>query len=118
MRSMLMRACSTNVTVVDTKTFKNLQVNVVDAVLDTPGKLADALDFYNLTTLNSLLKATQTTVGDKQVSLFDLLNTQARGFTLFAPTDAAFTAAQSTLTPLQSNATAVLAVLGNHVRLR
>ena len=112
----LIGSCSTNVTVTQTTTWNNLQINIVDAVIDTPGNLSNALDANNLTALEAVLKQVPTEYEGKNITLFELLDTKVHGFTLFAPTDAAFASAAGSLASLQSNATAVMAVLGNHVR--
>jgi uncharacterized surface protein with fasciclin (FAS1) repeats len=79
-----------------------------------PGNLSKALAANNLTKLEGVLKALPY---DGSSTLLDYLNHMAHGFTLFAPTDDAFTAALSnkTLAGLLANQTVLASVLGNHV---
>jgi hypothetical protein len=94
--------------------FQNLEINVVDAVLDTPGNLSNALVSNNLTTLEGILRSVP---GPKGGNLLDYLNNDARGFTLFAPQDAVLKAAEAnaTIAAQLANTTTLATVLGNHV---
>jgi uncharacterized surface protein with fasciclin (FAS1) repeats len=95
--------------------WNNLAINIVDAVLDPPGNLSNAIVSQNLTTLSSILT---TLPGPTGGSLLKYLDTEARGYTLFAPSNDALAKAmgnQTIATMLQSPAT-LMAVLGNHVR--
>jgi uncharacterized surface protein with fasciclin (FAS1) repeats len=95
--------------VVKQTSWNNLNINVVDHVLTAPSSLSDALKANNLTVLTTILKSVP--------GLFDALNTNARGFTLFAPNDAALKAAtgNATIAQLLTNQTVLAAVLANHV---
>ncbi|KDQ51353.1 hypothetical protein JAAARDRAFT_199187 [Jaapia argillacea MUCL 33604] len=101
---------NTVVNVLSNSVYQNIELYVVDAVIDTPGSLDAALFANNLTALRTVLSS----VTEGSGSLFTQLN-NTHGFTLFAPTDAAFAAVQSQLTSLGSNMTALQAVLGNHI---
>ena len=83
----------------------DLTVHIVNSVIDVPGELTAALQYWNLTAARSVLEA---------AGLLNPLN-YIHGFTFFAPTDSAFAAAQSQLTQLSSNETAIRNVLLNHV---
>ncbi|KDQ51355.1 hypothetical protein JAAARDRAFT_62567 [Jaapia argillacea MUCL 33604] len=101
---------NTVVNVLSNTVYQNIQLYIIDGVLDIPGSLDAAMAANNLNTLRTVLSTI--TVGGG--SLFTQLNS-TRGFTLFAPTDAAFSAVQDQLTSLGSNMTALQAVLGNHI---
>ena len=92
-------------TVVNTTTVGNLTVHIIDAVIDTPGEFTSALDWWNLTAATAALEG---------AGLLTPLNT-IHGFTLFAPSDSAFAAAQADLESIASNDTALRNVLLNHV---
>lgn len=78
-------------------------VHVVDAVIDVPGSLTDALEGHDVTTLSTVLE---------QVNLTDALES-ARGITIFAPIDSAFESIASVIPTL--NATQISTILANHV---
>jgi uncharacterized surface protein with fasciclin (FAS1) repeats len=97
---------NTNVTIINTTSYQNLLIQVVDAVVDLPGNLSSALSAWNLTGADTLLSGLNYTTP----------LTQTRGFTLFVPNDAAFGAANVTLNQLAaSNITQVYQVINNHV---
>lgn len=82
-------------------------------MLIPPGGISTALRAINDTTLLSVAQEIQVPPSGSAVSLLD----EARGFTLFAPSSSAFTSeVNSTLEGLQSNQTALLSLLQNHVR--
>jgi len=85
--------------------FQNLTIYVVNAVIDVPGDLTAAIDFYNLTAFGQALET---------AGLLSELNT-THGVTLFAPTDAAFTTAASQLQNATSNTTLLRIILENHI---
>ncbi|OCB88444.1 Fasciclin-domain-containing protein [Sanghuangporus baumii] len=91
--------------VVNSTTVGNITVHVTTAVIDYPGDLEAALFANNLTSFTSALQ---------NASLLDTLNRQ-HGVTIFAPSDAAFAAAQQNLSAAGSNATVLTNVLRNHV---
>lgn len=96
---------STVVSVLNTTTVGNVTLNIVDAVIDLPGEFVAALAANNLTQFSSALST---------AGLLNPVNTQ-HGITVFAPTDAAFAAAQSNLTAAGSNATLLNIILKNHI---
>jgi uncharacterized surface protein with fasciclin (FAS1) repeats len=85
-------------------------------VIDPPGNLSNALVAQNLSTIASILA---TLPGPNGGKLIDYLDKEARGFTFFAPQDAALKAATSnqTIAAMLQNQTTLATVLGNHVRL-
>ncbi|KAL5507500.1 hypothetical protein ACEPAH_6956 [Sanghuangporus vaninii] len=91
--------------VVNSTTVGNITVHVTTAVIDYPGDLEAALFANNLTSFTTALQ---------NASLLDTLNRQ-HGVTIFAPSDAAFAAAQQNLSAAGSNATVLTNVLRNHV---
>ncbi|KAI5114978.1 hypothetical protein M0805_009179 [Coniferiporia weirii] len=96
---------NTPVIVTNSTTFGNITLHVTTAVIDVPGDLLSALAANNLTSFRTALQST---------SLLDTVNT-LHGVTVFAPTDAAFAAAQQSLTGVSGNTTELTAVLLNHV---
>jgi len=96
---------NTEVSVVNTTTFQNLTIHVVDAVIDVPGEFTAALDANNLTAFRAALTS---------ANFLDTLNT-VHGVTIFAPTDAAFAAVQQNLTAAGANASLLDTILRNHV---
>ncbi|KIJ33017.1 hypothetical protein M422DRAFT_265046, partial [Sphaerobolus stellatus SS14] len=80
--------------------------HIIDAVIDPPPSLADAISSHNLTLL---------TTAATQAGLLSTL-TSAKGITIFAPNDAAFTSALTALGGVTNVSPATLAnVLKNHV---
>ncbi|KZT24329.1 FAS1 domain-containing protein [Neolentinus lepideus HHB14362 ss-1] len=104
---------NTAVSVTQQNQYQNLHINVVDAVIDIPGSLEAALSSNNLSTLSTILSNVQ--VPNGQGSLLSVLNDNARGFTLFAPTDSAIAAVQSQLSSLGNDGSGLANLLGNHV---
>lgn len=110
-------------TVVNVTTYGNLSIYVVDHVLDIPETFDLTIPTNNnsLTGFQSVLETATlsyynaTTNQTSDISFFAAFNTGYRGFTLFSPNNTAIDAANSTLTSLQSNATALNNVLFNHV---
>ncbi|KLO17860.1 Fasciclin-domain-containing protein [Schizopora paradoxa] len=96
---------NTEVSVVNSTTFENLTIHVVDAVIDVPGELTAALAGNNLTSFQTALT---------QANFLDTLNF-AHGITVFAPTDEAFAAVQQNLTAASSNSSVLDTILRNHV---
>ncbi|EPQ61336.1 FAS1 domain-containing protein [Gloeophyllum trabeum ATCC 11539] len=104
---------NTPVTVIQQSSYENLHINVVDAVIDIPGSLQAALASNNLSSLNTVLSNVQSSNG--QGSLLSVLNDNTKGFTLFAPTDAALAAAQGQLSSLMNDQQSLMNLLGNHI---
>jgi len=102
---------ATNVTVSKVTTYQNLAINVISSVLEPPGSLSMVIGMQNLSMLGGALSTT--TTGDNSTSLLSVVEA-AKGFTIFAPNDAAFKAASSTISSLP-NATVVSTVLANHI---
>jgi hypothetical protein len=103
------------VSVVNTTKWMNLEINIVDAVIDVPGNLSNAFVANNLTKLMAVLQSLP--MNGTTGSMFDYLDHTAHGFTLFAPDDAALTAAMgnSSLAGVLGNQTMLATLLGNHV---
>jgi len=98
---------NTPATIVSSNTTGNITINIVDSVIDLPGDLEAAVKASNLT-----LFAQAAT----QAGLFSTLNL-THGLTIFAPTDAAFTALMSNpaAAAAANNKTLLATILGNHV---
>lgn len=110
-------------TVVNSTTFGNLTIFVIDHVLQVPENLQVTVpaDNLSLSSFETVLKsatlsfynASTNSTGD--VTFFDAFNEGYRGFTLFSPNNSAIAAANSTLQSFASNRTALNNVLFNHV---
>jgi len=109
------------VTVQNTTSFQNIQINVVDAVLTIPANLSTTLG--NSSTLSDLeligdivtVPFTNTTTNQTtNVTLLQFLE-GAKGFTLFAPINQAFTAVSFTASQLIFNQTAIFTVIRNSI---
>lgn len=72
----------------DGPTYQNLLVQPINTVLNIPGNLSSVVTALNATQLASALT---------QANLLETLQNSRNGLTVFAPTDAAFEAAQSTI---------------------
>ncbi|KAG8949369.1 hypothetical protein FRC04_008604 [Tulasnella sp. 424] len=94
---------NTVVTITNTTSYQNLLIQVVDAVIDTPGTFSAAFATYKLTALPTVLD---------QLNFTDALEA-ARGITVFAPNDQALTNAASALQG--ANQTQIATVVANHV---
>ncbi|KIJ63995.1 hypothetical protein HYDPIDRAFT_133294 [Hydnomerulius pinastri MD-312] len=103
-----------NVTISNMTTYNNTEILIIDSVLMPPPNMTTILGnaSYELTSLSSILQSTALTGGGS--SILNAL-TSAHGITVFAPNNAAIAAAQSTLSGLASNTTALTAVLVNHI---
>jgi uncharacterized surface protein with fasciclin (FAS1) repeats len=99
------------VTVIKTTRYQNVDIYVIDAVLTPPGPISTVLTNLNLTMLSKIISTLPISNGSSE-SLAAALD-GARGFTVFAPNDAALNAAASTFSSL--NATAQETVIGNHI---
>ncbi|KAJ3481384.1 hypothetical protein NLI96_g7693 [Meripilus lineatus] len=110
-------------TVVDFTNVGNVTIYIIDHVLSFPESFA-----LTVPTLNASLSSFETITTQVQVpvynatsnstsntTLFEALNTEWHGFTLFAPTNSAIANVTSQLQGLASNTTALEAVLFNHL---
>ncbi|EJU04730.1 FAS1 domain-containing protein [Dacryopinax primogenitus] len=93
-----------NITVLQSATYDNLIIHVIDGVLTVPPPLTG----LNPSNISALLSAAQSS------NLTDPV-LASHGVTIFAPTDAALTGALGQLGQAASNMTLIQAVLGNHI---
>ncbi|KAF9220365.1 Fasciclin-domain-containing protein [Gyrodon lividus] len=102
-----------NVTVANTTTFENLEIIVIDSVLVPPPNMTNIFgnSSLELSELASVLESTSVPGGSSILAEL----TSMRGITVFAPNNAGVQAAQSTLSGLASNTTALTAVISNHI---
>lgn len=107
-------AFSTTVPVVNTTTYQNIQVLVIDSVLQIPQNLSDTLanSTYDVTSVAGGLSSINIPTTNS-TTLLDVLN-NAHGITLFAPNNTAIASANC-IGGLLPNATALIALFGNHV---
>ncbi|OBZ79843.1 Transforming growth factor-beta-induced protein ig-h3 [Grifola frondosa] len=109
--------------VVNTTTFGNVTINVIDHVLNIPASFENTIpqDNMSLATVQTSLSAVSipflnaSTNQASNVSLFQVLNTGLHGFTFFAPNNTAVQHAMTALQGLSSNATAIQALFQNHL---
>ncbi|KAG6369254.1 hypothetical protein JVT61DRAFT_15560 [Boletus reticuloceps] len=103
----------TNITVTNTTTFNTSAILAINSVLVPPPNISAVLNnpSYNTSLLVAILQSTTLPNG---TSFLDKISS-ARGITLFAPNNAGVQAAQSSLSGLSKNATALLNVISNHV---
>lgn len=110
--------------IVNTTSFGNVTVWIVDQLLDLPQDLAATVPAENMSLagINAVLQNIHTplfngsTNTTANTTLFAALNSGFHGFTFFAPNTSAVAAVQSTLRNFSS--TQVQSVLYNHVCLR
>ena len=108
-----------------TLTYENLTINIIDHVLTIPQNLSATVvaDSQMLSVLGSALRETvvpvfnATSNATVNGTLFDVLETGTRGFTLFAPNASQLEAALDKLGALVTNESTRAAVYGNFVRL-
>ncbi|KZO91106.1 FAS1 domain-containing protein [Calocera viscosa TUFC12733] len=93
-----------NVTVLQSATYENLVIHVIDSVLSIPPAITD-LTSANISEL--LSAAESTNLADPVIA--------SHGLTIFAPTDMALEGALSALGAAATNLTLIQAVLGNHI---
>lgn len=98
-------------TILKTAQYQNLALYVIGSVLSPPGTLSTVLDTQNLTMLSKVVSSATLPNSSSQALLSALES--AKGFTLFAPNDAALTAAASTIASLDK--ATVSTVVANHV---
>ncbi|KAF9451460.1 FAS1 domain-containing protein [Macrolepiota fuliginosa MF-IS2] len=102
-----------DITVYNGSTYENLFLNSINGVIIPPGNLATSLNTTNATSfLNFTEQVIEVGSNGTNVTALDFLN-NTRGFTLFVPDNTAFETAQ--LSEFQSNQTALMALLGNHI---
>ncbi|KAG8729065.1 hypothetical protein FRC12_021287 [Ceratobasidium sp. 428] len=94
-----------NTTVVNTTTYENLIVHVINSVLTPPLSISKTAAAAGLSGLTGALGATNLTAPLEA----------AHGITIFAPSNAAFTAALAALGSQAQNASLISSVLANHV---
>ena len=107
----------------NTTTFRNVTINVIDQVLGYPVSLAETVPFdsFALSGVRGALAqvsvpfVNQSTGAATNATLFEVLNSGLRGFTLFAPNLTAIQAATASLAGLASNQSALVALFQNHV---
>lgn len=112
-------------TVVNSTSFGNLTILVVDHVLAVPENFEDTIptNADSLTAFEAVLRDATlsfynaTTDDTDDVSFFDAFNEGYRGFTLFSPNNDALGAANQTLESFSDNRTAINNILFNHVCL-
>lgn len=92
--------------VVNSTTWKNLELIVIDSVIEIPGDLSYALDYNWITEWENYLK---------KISLWTDLNDDARGFTFFAPNTATCGNPELQHTLEGLNQSTLTSVLGNHI---
>ncbi|KAI0820619.1 FAS1 domain-containing protein [Trametes gibbosa] len=110
-------------TVLNTTSVGNITINTVDHVLNAPESLQVTVpaDNVSLTGVEAALRSfqlpTHAANSDQttNASFFDILNTQLRGFTFFAPNTSAIEGATSSIPTLLSNTTALQALFQNHL---
>ncbi|KAG1807371.1 FAS1 domain-containing protein [Suillus variegatus] len=104
----------TTVPVVNTTTYQNIQVLVIDSVLQIPQNLSDTLanSTYDVTSVAGGLSSINIPTTNS-TTLLDVLN-NAHGITLFAPNNTAIASANC-IGGLLPNATALIALFGNHI---
>ena len=103
----------------------NITIHVVDHVLTIPQTFAETVPVNNASLADAQTALRQVSVpyynastnATSTESLFDVLNTGLRGFTLFAPYNSAIESAAANLASLASNQSALVALFQNHVRL-
>ncbi|KAH9947395.1 FAS1 domain-containing protein [Amylocystis lapponica] len=110
-------------TVVNTTTYGNLTIQIVDAVLTYPQNFAStvSMDNSSLTSLQSVLQGVSVSYYNASTSqtsdstAYNIINSGFHGFTLFAPNSSALDAVQSSLAGLSSNQSLVETLLLNHM---
>ncbi|KXN85902.1 hypothetical protein AN958_10744 [Leucoagaricus sp. SymC.cos] len=104
-----------NITVTNSTTYQNLFINTIDGVIAPPGNLTQALTATNATSFLGLAQQVNVTgPSGSNMTVLEALSNYT-GFTLFVPTNDAIQTAQGSLSGLQNNQTAIMALLGNLV---
>ncbi|KAF8642477.1 hypothetical protein AX16_009478 [Volvariella volvacea WC 439] len=122
-----------NVTIKNTTRFDNIIINPIDSILIPPRGFISVLNSTNLTVLGAILSQVPSPPGffngsaanvssGANASLAQAINdlgsnrtTEPGGYTLFAPTDFAFSQSASVLQGLVTNLSAISSVFGNHL---
>lgn len=109
---------SANTTVGNGTRWRNLSINRINNTLIPPGNLTTALTAVKATALQGVLGGLQIpSANGVNTPAVDALQ-RARGITIFIPANDAFTAAvNGSLQGLQGNASALTALVQNHVRV-
>lgn len=103
-----------NISVQNVTTFQNLLIYVINGVLEPPGPISTVLTKENLTILNTLVsKLSANSSSNSTGTTWATILEGDKGITIFAPNDAALSAAASTISSLPN--TSVANVLENHV---
>jgi uncharacterized surface protein with fasciclin (FAS1) repeats len=108
-----------NVTVLNATRYQNLEIYIISGVLEPPGPINTVLARQNLTMLSTILSQlspaniSSNSTSGANMTLATFLE-ESKGFTLFAPNDAALQAAASTISSLP-NTSVEAAVIGNHI---
>lgn len=109
------------VTILNTTRVSTLLVCTVSHVLIPPGNLTQIVAANNLTSLAEVVKTVNVPDfygnGTNATIVEALEANRTKGYTLFAPNNEALESAGPALTALTANGTALLALLGNHVRI-
>lgn len=109
---------SQNITVINSKQWGSIFINQINGVLIPPGNVTTALNATNATVTSALLGSVQIpSANGTNVTATEFLQ-EADGITFFVPNNEAFTTvANETISALQNNVSALVAVLENHVIL-
>jgi uncharacterized surface protein with fasciclin (FAS1) repeats len=109
-----------NITTCASSNLPNLVIASINATLTPPGSLS-ALPLFksnaNTTCLSSLVQLINSTGGQGMGEAILEVANETRGFTFFAPNNAAVQRAMGQLGSLKNNETALVALFGNHVSL-
>lgn len=109
---------SSNITVINSTQWGSIFINQINGVLTPPGNITTALNATNATVTLNLLGSIQIPSANGTNETSTEFLQEAVGITFFVPNDAAFTAVvNQTISALQSNVSALAAVLENHVSL-
>jgi hypothetical protein len=111
---------STNTTVINSTQWGSIFINQINGVLIPPGNVTTALNTTNATVTFNLLETIQIPSANGTNETATQFLQDAVGITFFVPNDAAFkftSVVNQTISSLQSNVSALAAVLENHVSL-
>ncbi|KAI0716117.1 hypothetical protein C8T65DRAFT_124642 [Cerioporus squamosus] len=108
--------------VTNTTTYGNITIHTVDHVLTIPQSFEETVPVNNGSLANTRTALSQvqvdyfnsTTNQTTTETLFEVLNSGLRGFTLFAPNNSAIESAAANLASLASNRTALITLFQNH----
>lgn len=109
----------TETTVQSTLTYENVLIYVIDNIIDIPANLLTTVTRPNLALTNIVGNLSSIPVPifntTDNETLFETLNSNLHGFTLFAPNDTAMNIAFSNDPSLNTDSTALENMLLNHV---